>query len=270
MGRRNKKPDKPPSTADIGELLRRPQNFQRPDTAPQLEGLYHSFSETTESEEEDYGTGVVGRPIQSPMKPSLTEEKLKVMLGELRRNIAADIGVFRDEISGVVACLQNAELNTAAQESHLASVEQQILTLQKTQKQHQINMAALEDKRRGKNVKIRSLPEEAETTELPHLIRRLLNTLFKPKKAKGMPLDSCFRISGQQAGTPVRGNNVIVRLQQGRDRQTFMAAVRSNSPFHFESHSLTFYPDLSKATMDWRRPLRPLTTELIAHNIPYR
>ncbi|CAH2221490.1 Hypothetical predicted protein [Pelobates cultripes] len=119
---------KPPSTADIGELLRRPQNFQRPDMAPQLEGLYHSFSETTESEEEDYGTGAVGRPIQSPTKPSLTEEKLKVILGELRRNIAADIGVFRDKISGVVARLQNAELNTAAQESHLELVEQQILT----------------------------------------------------------------------------------------------------------------------------------------------
>ncbi|CAH2315916.1 Hypothetical predicted protein [Pelobates cultripes] len=110
-GNKKSKPDKPPSMADIGKLLRRPQNFQRPDMAPQPEDLYHSFSEATESEEEDYGTGVVSRPIQSPTKPSLTEEKLKVMLGELRCNIA-NIGVFRDEISGVVARLQKHKNRT--------------------------------------------------------------------------------------------------------------------------------------------------------------
>ncbi|CAH2326992.1 Hypothetical predicted protein [Pelobates cultripes] len=172
MGRRNKKakPDRPPSTTDIGDLLRRPQNFQRPEMAPQLEGLYYSFSEATELEEDDYGDGAVSRPTHT--HPSLTEGKLKDMLGELHRNIAADIGVFRDEISGVVACLQNAELTTAAQESRLV-------------------------------------------------------------------------------------------FQQGRDRQTFMAALRGKTPLNFEGHSLTFYPDLSKATMAWRRSFRPLTTELM-------
>ncbi|CAH2296029.1 Hypothetical predicted protein [Pelobates cultripes] len=197
MGRRNKKakPDRPPSTVDIGDLLRWPQNFQRPEMVPQLEGLYHSFSEATESEEDNYGAGAVSRPTHT--HPSLTEGKLKDMLGELRRNIAANIGVFRDEISRVVARLQNTELTTAAQESRLVSVEQQIIVLQKTQRQHQNNMAALEDKRRWKNVKICGLPEAVETAELPHLVRRMLNTLFTTKQAKGH--------SRPQTGTPEKG-----------------------------------------------------------------
>ncbi|CAH2301959.1 Hypothetical predicted protein [Pelobates cultripes] len=253
MGRRNKKsmPDRPPSNADIRDLLRRPQISKRPEMASQMEGLYHSFSKASKSEEDDHGTRIVSRPIHSSTKPILTEEQLKDMLGELRCNIAADIGVFRNEISTVVAHLQNAEPNTATQETLLVSVEQQLLALQKAQRQHQDSMAALEDKRRWKNIKICGLPEAVETAELPHLFRRMLNMLFTTKQAKGMPLDSCFHISRPQTDTPEKGKDVI-RFQQGRDRQIFMAAVHSKSPFHFEGHSLTFYPDLSKATMDWR------------------
>ncbi|CAH2284048.1 Hypothetical predicted protein [Pelobates cultripes] len=76
------------------------------------------------------------------------------MLGELHCNIAADIVKFREEISGVPAGLQNTEHNTAAQKTRLVAVEQQLLALQKAQRQHQDSMAVLEDKRRWKNVKV--------------------------------------------------------------------------------------------------------------------
>ncbi|CAH2312732.1 Hypothetical predicted protein [Pelobates cultripes] len=194
-----------------------------------------------------------------PAKPPVTEETLRDMLGELHRNIAADIGMFHEEISGVSAGLQNTELNTAAQETRLATVEQQLPALQKAHQQQQDHLVALEDKRRWKNVKVCGLPDAVETTEIPHLFCRLFSTLFKDKQAKSMPLNSWHRISRPTTSTPEGGKDVIIRFQQGRDRLALMAATRNKSPLHSEGYSLTFYPDLSKATMDWRWSLRPLT-----------
>ncbi|CAH2282457.1 Hypothetical predicted protein [Pelobates cultripes] len=74
--------------------------------------------------------------------------------------------MFREEISGVSAHLQNTELKTAAQETRLATVEQQLLILQKAQIQNQDSLAALEDKRRWNNIKVHSLLDTIETAEL--------------------------------------------------------------------------------------------------------
>ncbi|CAH2246858.1 Hypothetical predicted protein [Pelobates cultripes] len=49
-----------------------------------------------------------------------------------------------------------------------------------------------------------------------------------------------------------------------------MTAFRNKSPYSFEEHQLAFFPDLSRATLDWKRTLRPLTLELTKHKVPYR
>ncbi|CAH2282139.1 Hypothetical predicted protein [Pelobates cultripes] len=49
-----------------------------------------------------------------------------------------------------------------------------------------------------------------------------------------------------------------------------MAATRNKSPFSFEEHQLTFFPDLSRATLEWRRSLKPLTSILTKFQVPCR
>ncbi|CAH2282684.1 Hypothetical predicted protein [Pelobates cultripes] len=134
-----------------------------------MESLYNSSSKVSVSEEGDYGARAMSRLTHSPAKSQIMEEKLSDILGELRRNIAVDISMFR----GVSAHLQNTEINTAAQETRLVTIEQQLLALQKTQRQHQDSGAALEDKRHWKNIKVHGLPDTVETAELPHLFRNV-------------------------------------------------------------------------------------------------
>ncbi|CAH2312097.1 Hypothetical predicted protein [Pelobates cultripes] len=187
------------------------------------------------------------------------------LLDELRHNIAADIGQFREEIRQGY----NTELNTADHETRIKSLENQLLTLQHTQTQAQDRLESLEDKRHLKNIKIRCLPDNLEPTEFPHLFRRLLTVLFSAKRAKLMPLDGWYKIPKPATGTQRASRDIKVRFQQSQDRLVFMAATRNRSPFNFEEHSLTFFPDLTRATLEWRRSLRPLTTELLAHKMPW-
>ncbi|CAH2291907.1 Hypothetical predicted protein [Pelobates cultripes] len=98
----------------------------------------------------------------------------------------------------------------------------------------------------------------------------LLTKLFSAKQAKAMTLAGWHRITGPATGIQRPTRDIILRFQQGQDRTAFMAAVRHITPLRFEDHDLTFYPDLSKATMEWRRSLRPLTQALAASKTPYK
>ncbi|CAH2284610.1 Hypothetical predicted protein [Pelobates cultripes] len=83
-------------------------------------------------------------------------------------------------------------------------------------------------------------------------------------------LDGCFRLPAPTSRSTEVNRDVIVRFQNGPDRQAFLMSLWNKSPYDFEGHTLTFYPDLSRATLEWRRSLKPLTTELVRHNIPYK
>ncbi|CAH2314416.1 Hypothetical predicted protein [Pelobates cultripes] len=242
-----------------------------PEMAPLSDGL--SSSDKISADGENYDVRVPTRPMPPrPMpaaKPPITEDILRTLLDELNRNIATDIRRFREEMNGVSAHLHHTEFNFADHENQIQPLEKQLSTLQWSQMLAQENMAATEDKRHWKKIKIRGLPDTLEPTEFPHLFCRLLNALFSSRQAKAMPLDGWYRIPKPTTSSQGTSRDTIVRFQQSQDRMAFMAAIRNRSPFQFEEHSLTFFSGLSRATLEWRRSLRPLTKELIAHKIPY-
>ncbi|CAH2295715.1 Hypothetical predicted protein [Pelobates cultripes] len=249
--------DKPPTTADIGDLLWRPQSSTRPVMAPLSDGPSCSFSEmslpdlreleslTRRKQAAKLSDRKSGAPV--------TEATIKTLLDELRRNIATDISAFREEISGVSALLHD--------------MEQELSTLKSEQAQKQHRMAAMEEQRWWKNVKVSNLPDTVPTAEIPHLIQRLLTQLIS---AKQMTLDSCYRLTAPLASTTGVHRDVIICFHNGPDNQAFMTTIRNKLPYTFEDDQLTFFPDLSRATLDWRRSLRPLTSELTKHKVPYR
>ncbi|CAH2293005.1 Hypothetical predicted protein [Pelobates cultripes] len=124
-------------------------------------------------------------------------------------------------------------------------------------------MAVMEDRRTWKNVMIRGIPEQIGTAEIPHLVRRLLTHLFSAKQAKMMALDGCFRLPVPTSCSTEGNRDVIARFQNGPDRQAFLTALQNKSPYDFKGHTLMFYTGLSRAILEWRRSLKPLTMELI-------
>ncbi|CAH2282640.1 Hypothetical predicted protein [Pelobates cultripes] len=90
----------------------------------------------------------------------------------------------------------------------------------------------------------------------------MLTMLFSGKQAKTLPIDPWYRILAPTTGASGVGRDIILHFQLNHIRMAFMAAVHNMSPLQFENHTLTFYHDLSKATMDWQCSLRPLTLAL--------
>ncbi|CAH2284228.1 Hypothetical predicted protein [Pelobates cultripes] len=123
--------------------------------------------------------------------PPVTERTLKTLLDDLRRNIAADITLF-EEIRGVSGRLHDSEVATAAHEVRIANLEKELSELKCTQAQIQTRMAAAEDRRRWKNIKMRGLPDNIATAKIPHLLSRLFTQLFSAKQSKLVAVDGCF------------------------------------------------------------------------------
>ncbi|CAH2247612.1 Hypothetical predicted protein [Pelobates cultripes] len=207
--------------------------------------------------------------IQSDRKSgtSVTEGTLKDLLDKLCRNIAADISAFKEEISGVMARLHETEVTTACHETRLTTLDWELSTLWRKQAQTQY-VAAMEDRRRWKNIKVQGLPDNIATAELPHLFRRLLAQLLFAKQAKLMSLYGCYRPPAPPASSTGVHRDIVICFQNSPDKQVFMTAIRNKSPYSFEELQLAFFPDLSRATLDWRRALRPLTLELTKHKVP--
>ncbi|CAH2307269.1 Hypothetical predicted protein [Pelobates cultripes] len=125
MGRKSKKyqTEKHPTTADIGELLWRPQASLRPvmellSNAPSRSSSEDSLSNLEMMAE----TQRAGKP-KAQNNPPVTEDRLKALLDDLRRHIAADINSFKEEINGVSVKLHDTEISTAAHEARINSLE---------------------------------------------------------------------------------------------------------------------------------------------------
>ncbi|CAH2221562.1 Hypothetical predicted protein [Pelobates cultripes] len=114
MGRKRKKfwTEKHPTTADIGERLWRPQASLRPVMAPLSDAPSRSSSEDSPSNlEMMVETQRAGKP-KAQNNPPVTEDRLKALLDDLRRHIAADINSFKEEIHGVSVRLHDTNQHT--------------------------------------------------------------------------------------------------------------------------------------------------------------
>ncbi|CAH2321333.1 Hypothetical predicted protein, partial [Pelobates cultripes] len=86
--------------------------------------------------------------------PPVTEGALKSLLDDLRRNIVANIAVFREEINEVLIHLHDTELTTAAHDTQITKLESELSALKHEQAQIHNHMATMEDRRQWKNVKV--------------------------------------------------------------------------------------------------------------------
>ncbi|CAH2221683.1 Hypothetical predicted protein [Pelobates cultripes] len=236
--------------------------------APLEDGPSCSSSKTSLSDLRELETLTRSKQADKPSDRKSGEPVTEdTLLDELRRNIITDISAFREEISGVSARQHDTEVTTAGHETRLTTLEQELSTLRCEQAKTQHHMATMEDWRRWKNVKDRGLPDTSAMAEIPQPIPRLLTQLFSAKQAKLLTLDGSYRLPAPPASVTGAHRDVIIRFQNGPDKQVFMTATCNKSSYTFEDHQLTFYPDLSR---DWRRSLRTLTVVLTKYKVPHR
>ncbi|CAH2220559.1 Hypothetical predicted protein [Pelobates cultripes] len=120
------------------------------------------------------------------------------------------------------------------------------------------------------NIKIQGIPDSVDPTERSHYLRRVTATLFPHTQAKKLEFNGHFRINKAKQALPAALRDVIVRCQSILDRLCFLNAVTNNTPLDFESSRLTFFQDIKRTTLHWRKSLSPITAQLQNAKVDYR
>ncbi|CAH2323994.1 Hypothetical predicted protein [Pelobates cultripes] len=88
--------------------------------------------------------------------------------------------------------------------------------------------------------------------------------------AKKLEFDEHFRINKPKQALPAAAQDIIVRFHSILDKLRFLNAVRNQIPLDFESYRLTFFQDITRTTLHWRKSLSPITAQLQNAKVDYR
>ncbi|CAH2293598.1 Hypothetical predicted protein [Pelobates cultripes] len=163
---------------------------------------------------------------------------------------AADMDLLRTKMQAVTAHTQVSEediLDMRQEVTGLKVTFQQLLTSHSTLTSR-VDLA--EERNRRTNLKLRGIPDSINTTELPHYLRLLTNTLLPHTQAKKIAFDRFFRIKKPRQAPTKASQDVIIPCQSLTDKNRveslwYFITHRSQTPSTwFTNRSMT--PNASK------------------------
>ncbi|CAH2325857.1 Hypothetical predicted protein [Pelobates cultripes] len=270
MGRKSKQlhHEAKPSSQNIGDLLRATPRPWPAMMAPAREAPDHSSDDSMEEAAEARSTRWESTPPPEQMPASKAD--IIHLLKELKAQSAADVALIREDLGAMSARIQAVEVNEAATTAKIETLQREMAQMKKTSTILENKVAALEDAKRHRNLRLRGIPEAVQDSEVAHYLRRLLASLLSQAKAKSILLEFHFRIPKPPRAPADVPRDLLIRFQSLRGKLLVQEAARDTNTYEFEGSELSFYNDLSRATVTWRHSMKEVTQLLRSKGIQYR
>lgn len=183
--------------------------------------------------------------------------------GEALRSMREDFGKLQDRLEGL-------SLRQDKMEGTLDSHAVRLAKLDKVERQMQALQKELEDsnnRARRNNIRLVGIPEGAESGDMKEFLSKLLPSLLKTTFTKDLEIDRAHRVPTTLALNRKTPRPIIFRLLRYQQVEQILNAARANPRLDYESHRISFFPDLAKPTVDRRKRLlefRPRLQQLQA------
>uniref|UniRef100_A0A8C5Q612 Uncharacterized protein n=1 Tax=Leptobrachium leishanense TaxID=445787 RepID=A0A8C5Q612_9ANUR len=200
-----------------------------------------------------------------------TKSDLKEANAELRSSIMAELQHVRHDIQGLTHRVDTLEQGSdslrLAQE-----VSTSVLQLRSTQLRNiALHIADLDNRGRRNNLRLRGLPEtETSADQLTGMLLSIFNTLLDRPESSAIDFVRAHRALRPKGTTGSPPRDVICCLYDYGLKEDIMRKAREATQFSYEGTELQLYPDLSPATLAYRRALKPLTSLLRDQQLRYR
>lgn len=122
---------------------------------------------------------------------------------------------------------------------------------------------------RGQNLRFRGIPETVGDNTLHPYLLGLFNTLAPTVVGIDWWLDRVHRSLGPKPSTGARPRDVIVRFHYYDSKEALTVATCNKSQIVYKGAKIQIFNDLSSTTLSKWRNLRPITTDLQQHRVPY-
>uniref|UniRef100_A0A8C5LRC0 Uncharacterized protein n=1 Tax=Leptobrachium leishanense TaxID=445787 RepID=A0A8C5LRC0_9ANUR len=195
-----------------------------------------------------------------PTKEDLKEANA-IIMAELQQ-VRGDLQGLHTKIHAVEATCDVLNLQQAANSTKLDSQNEQLRGMA-------LHMEDLDNRGRRNNLRIRGLPDtEDSPTQLIPTLTSIFNTLLDRPNATPIAFVRAHRALRPRGTGPPR--DVICCLESFPLKEDLLRAARAPTQISHDGVELQLFPDLSPATLAFRRALRPLTRSLQAQKIRYR
>uniref|UniRef100_A0A8C5M7N6 Uncharacterized protein n=1 Tax=Leptobrachium leishanense TaxID=445787 RepID=A0A8C5M7N6_9ANUR len=275
------KPRRPPATPGTSENIGDPQTctmrqFLTPLTDAMQAPMRDKMAATPASSAPSSPTRSNGSwdfpPELHQLLSSLpTKADLAASTSGLQESLLAEIRGLRKELGSLQHRVQHVETTQAQQSEtltiHTSSLQSQNQILQ-TMARH---LEDLENRGRRNNIRVRGLPElEQSPSDLKNTLLRLFNGLIQRNLDAEIEFERLHRALRPKGppGTPPR--DVVCCLLRHTVKEEIMEAARQSRTIIFDDVSISLFQDLSPATLQSRRLLRPLTAALQERRIAYK
>uniref|UniRef100_A0A8C5PJY0 Uncharacterized protein n=1 Tax=Leptobrachium leishanense TaxID=445787 RepID=A0A8C5PJY0_9ANUR len=195
-----------------------------------------------------------------PTKEDLREANATIM-AELQQ-VRGDLQGLHTKIHAVEATCDALNLQQSATSTKLDSQTEQLRGMA-------LHMEDLDNRGRRNNLRIRGLPDTEESpADLIPTLTSIFNTLLDRPNSTPIAFVRAHRALRPRGTGPPR--DVICCLESFPIKEDLLRAARAPTQISHDGVELQLFPDLSPATLAFRRALRPLTKNLQAQKIRYR
>uniref|UniRef100_A0A8C5M5F1 Uncharacterized protein n=1 Tax=Leptobrachium leishanense TaxID=445787 RepID=A0A8C5M5F1_9ANUR len=196
---------------------------------------------------------------------------LKEANAALHTSIMAELQHVRQDIQGLSHRVDTLEQGADAVR---IAQEEATTTLQLRSSQlcnMALNLADLDNRGRRSNLRLRGLPEtEMSLAQLAGILTAIFNALLERPETTAVDFARAHRALRPKGPTGSPPRDVVCCLYDFGLKEDILRKARETTHFSYEGTDLQLFPNLSPATLAYRRALKPLTTLLRDQKIRYR
>ena len=201
------------------------------------------------------------------------DAKLQLLLRQITSNVSAEVNKLAAELRGEINQLgeRTDTLENKFDEmiNYVQAIEEENHNLRISVSQLQIQQEDLENRERRQNLRFRGIPETVGDPDLRTYLLGLFNTMAPTIVDIDWRLDRAHRSLGPKPPSGARPRDVIVKFHFFESKEALTLATRNKSQITYKGAKLQIFSDLSPITLAKRRSLRPITSHLQHHKIPY-
>uniref|UniRef100_A0A8C5QHG5 Uncharacterized protein n=1 Tax=Leptobrachium leishanense TaxID=445787 RepID=A0A8C5QHG5_9ANUR len=200
-----------------------------------------------------------------------SKEDLAMATTELGASLLSEIRALRTDLGGIQTRLQHVEVTQEQQSATLVTHSAAITTQRSALQMMARHLEDVENRNRRNNIRVRGLPEIENTQEeLKNTLIALFNDVLGRDPDTVIELERYHRALRPKGPPDAPPRDVICCLLRYPLKDSILAAARGSRTIDFAGAQISLFQDLSPATLQSRRMLRPLTAALQDMKIQYK
>lgn len=190
------------------------------------------------------------------------------MFAKLETSIKGEMATLHKDLNHILRRVEGREEQLDVQAVTIKDLKEQMVRLQRDQRDAMYRLEDQENRNRRKNLRIRGVPD-MQGEDLQVKMDKIFGHLLGLKETEKIKFERVHRVRKPATLAAEISRDIIARFHYFQDKEQIWQSLKNKQPIKYEESILQIFPDLSAETLARRRTLKPLLEHLKLNNIQY-